>query len=139
MPIVAERLLDTSVAVPLLVERHEHHERVFDALGDERVGLAGHAVFETYSVLTRLPPPDRLSPPSAGLLLRTNFATSVHLDADQTASVALALVEHDIAGGAVYDALVGAAAAHHGRRLVTRDARAVDVYRRIGAEVDVIG
>jgi predicted nucleic acid-binding protein len=37
----------------------------------------------------------------------------------------------DIAGGAVYDALVGAAAAQHGRTLMTRDRRAAEIYRRL--------
>jgi predicted nucleic acid-binding protein len=36
-----------------------------------------------------------------------------------------------IAGGAVYDALVGAAAVEHGVPLMTRDRRAADTYRRI--------
>ena len=36
-----------------------------------------------------------------------------------------------IAGGAVYDALVGAAAVEHGLTLMTRDRRAVDTYRRL--------
>lgn len=139
MPTGAERLLDTSVAVPLLVERHEHHRVVFAALGDEEVGLAGHAVFETHSVLTRLPPPDRLAPSSAGRLLAENFRSNAFLSAEQSAAVASSLAEHGIAGGAVYDALVGAAAAFAGRRLVSRDGRAVDVYRLMGAQVDVIG
>ena len=38
-----------------------------------------------------------------------------------------------IHGGAVYDALVGAAAAEHDAVLVTRDQRAVPTYRAVGA------
>jgi uncharacterized protein with PIN domain len=48
-------LLDTSAAIALVVEDHEAHAATFAALKDRRVGLAGHAWFETYSVLTRLP------------------------------------------------------------------------------------
>lgn len=41
----------------------------------------------------------------------------------------------EISGGAVYDALVGAAAREHGLALASLDRRAVDTYRVIGAEV----
>ncbi|HEY7951998.1 MAG TPA: hypothetical protein VID70_03360 [Solirubrobacteraceae bacterium] len=40
-----------------------------------------------------------------------------------------------IAGGAVYDALVGVTAAHHGYRLLSCDRRAEAVYERLGVEV----
>jgi predicted nucleic acid-binding protein len=43
-----------------------------------------------------------------------------------------------VAGGAVYDALVGAAAATHGLPLATRDRRALDIYRAVGAEVKLL-
>ena len=39
-----------------------------------------------------------------------------------------------IAGGAVYDALVGAAAVEHGLTLMTRDRRALDTYRRLNVK-----
>lgn len=139
MPTGAERLVDTSVAVPLLFESHEHHDHVFAALEGESVSLAGHAAFETYSVLTRLPPPDRLSPALVRVLMETNFGSTVFLTPEQSEAVAVALPTHGVAGGAVYDALVGAAAAYNRRELVTRDARAVGVYRQMGATVDLLG
>jgi predicted nucleic acid-binding protein len=40
-----------------------------------------------------------------------------------------------IAGGAVYDALVGLTAAHHGYRLLSCDRWAESVYTRLGVEV----
>lgn len=49
-----ERLVDTSVAISLLVTDHEHHDATVTAIGTDRLGLAGHAAFETFSVLTRL-------------------------------------------------------------------------------------
>ena len=60
MPAVAELpavLVDTSVAVALLVADHEHHVATRSALGTRAAGLAGHAAFETFSVLTRPPAP----------------------------------------------------------------------------------
>ncbi|MFN0155587.1 MAG: PIN domain-containing protein, partial [Gaiella sp.] len=55
-------LVDTSVAIALVTSDHQQHKVVFDALGGRRLGLSGHAAFETFSVLTRLPPPARRSP-----------------------------------------------------------------------------
>jgi len=48
-------LLDTSAAIALIVEDHEAHSVTLNAVGGRRLGLSGHAWFETYSVLTRLP------------------------------------------------------------------------------------
>ena len=42
-------------------------------------------------------------------------------------------------GGAVYDALVAAAAVHHGLPLVSRDQRALDTYRTLGLDVEFLG
>lgn len=47
--------LDTSVAVPLLARRHADHPEVARWRSGRDVVLSGHAVAETYSVLTRLP------------------------------------------------------------------------------------
>src|SRR5450759_2068821 len=72
-------LLDTSAAVALVVEDHEAHAATLEALRGRRLGLAGHAWFETYSVLTRLPAPLRRSPADAGRLLARNFPATAFL------------------------------------------------------------
>lgn len=131
-------LVDTSVAVALVVHDHEHHATVSSAIGGLRLGLAGHTAFETYSVLTRLPPPFRRPPQAIGELLRANFPGSRFLNAEDTAALLEKLPSLGIAGGAVYDALIGAAAAAHGVRLSTRDLRAVDVYRAVDADVEIL-
>jgi len=43
-------LADTSVAVAVVVEDHDHHLATLNAIGNRSVGLAGHAAFETFSV-----------------------------------------------------------------------------------------
>jgi predicted nucleic acid-binding protein len=134
----AERLLDTSAAVPLTVAGHEAHGRTFDALRDAELGLAGHAWFETFSVLTRLPPPARRPSAQVLELMRHNFPRSVLLSAEAARTLQDRIVELRIAGGAVYDALVGAAAVEHGVPLVSRDARAVALYRLLGADVELL-
>ena len=133
-----ELLVDTSVAVALVVADHEHHEATLRALGSRRLGLAGHAAFETFSVLTRLPPPARRTPATVARLLTANFPHSRFLDADAAAAVLAELHTVGIAGGAVYDALVGAAAKEHGIVLATRDRRALDAYRALDVRLEVL-
>lgn len=131
-------LVDTSVAVALLVADHEHHESTFRALGGRRLGLSGHAAFETFSVLTRLPVPARRTPEVVTRLLANNFPESRYLSADGAAALLSRLAGEDVSGGAVYDALVGAAAAEHRLVLVTRDRRALDTYRAFGVAVELL-
>src|ERR671924_708123 len=123
---IPELLVDTSVAVALTVADHEYHEPTFETLGRRRLGLAGHAAFETYSVLTRLPPPARRTSGAAARLLSANFAGTRFLGADESEALLASLADNRVTGGQVYDALVGAAAKHHGIVLTTRDRRAAD-------------
>ena len=131
-------LVDTSAAIPLVLPLHPHHETVFEALVDLERGLSGHAAFETYSVLTRLPLPDRLSPAAAGELLAGTFPETRYLSTRGQRSVQAALIKRGLTGGSVYDALVGATAVEHGLRLVTRDRRALAIYEELGADVLVL-
>ena len=133
-----EVLVDTSVAVALLVMDHELHRTAMATLKGRRVGLAGHAAFETFSVLTRLPPPNRRSPSSVAHALSQNFPATVHVSAEGATRLLQQLEDGRIAGGAIYDALVGYAAVEHRRRLVTADVRATSVYRLLGVEVEVL-
>src|SRR5205823_8648860 len=95
------------------------------------LGLAGHAAFETFSILTRLPPPARRSPSVFGRLIAQNLPMSRYLSDHAAAELLARLGTLGVAGGAVYDALVGAAAVEHRLTLLTRDRRAVDTYRRL--------
>lgn len=134
----ADLLVDTSVAVALVLADHEHHESTSRALEGRSLGLAGHAAFETFSVLTRLPPPARRTPAAVGRLLETNFPHTRFLGGGATARLFAALGSSRIAGGAVYDALVGAAAVASGLTLATRDERALDTYRALAVSVELI-
>ena len=134
----ADVLADTSVAVAVVVEDHEHHAATLRAIGNRRLGLAGHAAFETFSVLTRLPPPARRSPEAVVRLIRANFPSIKYLTASGAEALLPELASVGIAGGSVYDALVGAAAAESGLVLLTRDARALPVYRSLHVDVEVL-
>jgi predicted nucleic acid-binding protein len=131
-------LVDTSVAVALVVSDHRHHDRTREALEGRRLGLAGHAAFETFSVLTRLPPPARRTPATVAKLTAATFPDSLFLGADAARALLSEFEPRRIAGGSVYDALVGAAANEHGCALATRDRRALDTYRALGVRVEVI-
>lgn len=131
-------LVDTSVAVALTLRDHEHHDTTFEALADRPLGLAGHAAFETFSVLTRLPPPSRRTPATVARLLAANFPHTKLLGPEAAAHLLSDLQANGIAGGAVYDALVAATAAEHRLTLATRDRRALDTYRRLGVEAVLV-
>lgn len=131
-------LLDTSVAVAFLVSDHAQHDLVFEALADRDLGLAGHAAFEAFSVLTRLPAASRLSPATAAELLGSNFPHTRFLSPEAADSLLASLSRRSISGGSVYDALVGATAAEHRLPLATRDRRALATYREFSVDVELL-
>ncbi len=125
---------DTSVAVAALDPTHEAHPVCRRALVELHPALAGHAVFETYSVLTRLPVPLRLSAGQAASVLAAAFPEECWLDTIGTRDLRERLARLDIVGGSVYDALVGHAAVANQRALLTRDRRAERTYRSLDVE-----
>lgn len=131
-------LLDTSTAVALVVEDHEQHGATLERLRGKRLGLAGHAWFESYSVLTRLPGGRRRSPADAVRLLTQNFPASVFLTETASRELTTELARLQISGGAVYDALVAAAAREHQHRLLSGDLRARSTYEALGVASEVI-
>ncbi len=130
--------VDTSVAIPLLVQTHRAHSTVVDWWGGRSVALSGHALVETFSVLTRLPGDIRLTPVDAAQLLSTRFAAPLLLDSDDAAQLPGLLADFGVAGGAVYDAIVGLAAARNHCSLATRDARARLTYAAIGVDIELV-
>lgn len=130
--------VDTSVAVPLLVRSHQHHTEVVSWWDGQELALSGHALAETYSVLTRLPGDARLAADDAARLLDVRFTTPLVLSAAHARKVHATLSRIGIAGGAVYDGLVALAAKEHGTPLATRDARARGTYDAVGVEVIIV-
>lgn len=132
-------LVDTSVAVALVLSDHEAHPSTVAAVDGLRLGLAGHAWFETYSVLTRLPPGARRSPSVVSGILQADFPATVFLADGQAASLRREIASLGIAGGAVYDALVGLTARAHSMVLLSRDQRARSTYESLRVDVRLIG
>lgn len=98
-----------------------------------------HAEIETYSVLTRLPPPFRAQPSVvADYLRRRHPGPRLVLPPSARGILVERLASDGLTGGVVYDALIAATAAHHDHPLVTCDQRAVQVYERVGAAFELI-
>jgi predicted nucleic acid-binding protein len=131
--------LDTSVAVPLLVKTHAAHETVVRWWAGREIALCGHALAETYSVLTRLPGDLRMAPADTARLLKDRFSPPLLLGPETARHLPDVLSRMEIAGGAVYDAVVALAAVEHKADLATRDARARDTYEKVGARVFIAG
>lgn len=131
--------LDTSVAIALLVQTHRAHADVVRWWNGREVALAGHALVETYSVLTRLPGDLRLAPADAARLMTERFAAPYVLGSEVYERLPEVLSRLGIAGGAVYDALVAYAVVEHGATLATRDVRAKATYDTVGARTVIAG
>ncbi len=127
------------MAIPLLVATHKSHDAVRRWWNGQEVALSGHALAETYSVLTRLPGDLRLAPADAARLLADRFVAPFLLRARTARRLPEVLSGLGIAGGAVYDAVVALTALEHGAALATRDARARDTYEAVGVRVVVAG
>ena len=73
-----------------------------------------------------------------GRLLADNCPATRFLDPAATRELPERLPALRIAGGRVYDALVGATARHHGLPLATRDERAVATYRALDVDLELV-
>jgi predicted nucleic acid-binding protein len=123
---------DTSLVIAAFASWHESHEAARRTL-DGGLRLIEHCALETYSVLTRLPPPHRTSGSIVRDFLETRFPQPfLRLSARGYKDFILGLPDHGVTGGTAYDALVAATAAGSGAELVTCDRRAMPVYERYG-------
>ena len=111
-------LPDTRCMIAAVCSWHEHHEAAAAEIerrlaGRAKMVVAAPALVEAYAVLTRLPAPHRLSPETALTLLQNNFlklATTIALDAKSYRALLLEAPKRNLAGGRIYDAVVGACA-----------------------------
>lgn len=129
---------DTSLVVAAFASWHQQHEPA-RALLDKGLHLIEHCALETYSVLTRLPPPHRCSGEVVRDFIRARFAPPLLcLDADAYREFVLELPTHGITGGAAYDALIAATAAACRMELVSCDQRAVGIYEAYGVRATLL-
>lgn len=93
---------------------HEHHAAAASEIETrlnrgERLIVPAPALVETYAVLTRFPPPHRLSPVDAWTLVEANFVEDcriVALTENAYLSVLRRLARQAVGGGRTYDAMM---------------------------------
>ena len=132
-------VVDSSVVIAGFASWHENHKAAQEVLA-ESPRLVAHAALESYSVLTRLPPPHRapaslvhefLEEAFPGAWLTLPPASHRRLIAD--------LTEAAVTGGAVYDALIASVASSHKATLASCDHRAQRTYEAVGVAVQFVG
>lgn len=129
---------DSSLAIAAFASWHERHEEANRAVTAD-VRLIAHCAIETFSVLTRLPPPHRVRPPVVRDFLAERFQKPlVALESDRYRALIPRLVELGITGGAAYDAVVAATAVAAGATLMSCDVRAATTYQRFGVDFRLI-
>jgi len=122
---------DSSVTIAALLNDHPAHDAAADALALCNTTIA-HVAIETYSVLTRLPGPDRVDAATAATVLDKRLpATYATLDASKYSKAPARLAAAGISGGATYDGLIALTALEHDLEIVTRDRRAERTYRAL--------
>lgn len=140
-------LPDTSCMVAAVCSWHEHHASAADEIErrlsrGETMVVAAAALIETYAVLTRLPPPHRLSAADGLALLEANFLAVqiVALDENEYGTLLRRAPGHGIVGGQIYDAVIAACgSAASIAALLTFNARHFRPFAAPGMEVVVPG
>jgi predicted nucleic acid-binding protein len=130
------KAVDSSVVIAAFASWHEHHAVARKALAD-RPRLIAHAAVESYSVLTRLPPPHRAQPSIVHAFITERFAEPFLTLSEAGYQELLATVAAgQILGGPAYDALIAFTAAEHQATLQSLDHRAAPTYEAVGATVE---
>jgi predicted nucleic acid-binding protein len=114
-------LPDSDCLIAVLSASHPFHEEARSEVrrrlaADEQLMLASDTIIQAYSVLTRLPRPMRVSPRNAWALIQgfRGPAPVLRLSAERVDSALSRAIVAGIAGGAIHDYLIAAAAAHAG-------------------------
>ncbi len=140
--------LDASVIVAGLLSWHQRHEAAVAALmelleRDARLVLPVYSLVEAYAVMTRLPPPHRLSPKNAFEILSGSLrgrCTLVSVESAEAWALIGDLSERSVAGGMTYDALITAAARRGGAsRILTLNRNHFERVKAKGLRISVPG
>jgi predicted nucleic acid-binding protein len=131
--------VDSSIAIAAILADHQAHDSAEDVLSRSATTIA-HVAAETYSVLTRLPPPRRLDAVRAAAIIDARLpSVRVALEADaRETSVLERLAAAEVSGGATYDGLIGLTALQHDLELMSRDRRAARTYRALGVRFQLL-
>jgi predicted nucleic acid-binding protein len=130
------KAVDSSVVIAAFATWHEHHALARKAMSS-RPRLVAHAAVESYSVLTRLPPPHRAHPSIVHAFMTERFTEPFLTLSEAGYQELLATVAAgQILGGPAYDALIALTAAEHQATLLSLDQRAAATYEAVGATVE---
>jgi predicted nucleic acid-binding protein len=130
------KAVDSSVVIAAFATWHENHAIARKALA-ERPRLVAHAAVESYSVLTRLPPPHRAHPSIVQAFLSERFGQPwLTLSEAGYRALLNTAAARQITGGPAYDALIALTAAENQATLVSLDRRATTTYESVGAAVE---
>ncbi len=130
--------VDTSVVVAGFASWHEGQGPAAAILA-KGPRVPAHVLVETYSVLTRLPPPHRAPADIVVAFLAQRFRQApLTLEPRAWLTLLEKVVEFGVTGGAVYDAVIAASARQAGATLFTRDRRATAVYERMGVRYELV-
>lgn len=130
---------DTSVLVASFASWHEHHDLAFAAVG-RLDGVIAHCLLETYSVLTRLPAPHRMSAGVVSKYLEATFGRHAlfGLPPDEQRKLVKTCASQGVSGGSVYDAVIAATCARANAKLLTLDVRARQTYAALAVQHELI-
>jgi Predicted nucleic acid-binding protein, contains PIN domain len=146
--VVPATALDTSVIISGVLSWHEHHQAASAALlnlleSRSEIVLPLHTLVESYSVMTRLPPPHRVSSRDAVDILEGSFrdrSTLIGLAGNEGWDLIKNLDHSSITGGMSYDGLILACAMKGGaQRLLTFNRAHFERIRNKGIEIVVPG
>jgi predicted nucleic acid-binding protein len=130
------KAVDSSVVIAAFATWHEHHALARKAMSN-RPRLVAHAAVESYSVLTRLPPPHRANPSIVHAFITQRFTEPFLTLSEAGYQELLANVAAgQILGGPAYDTLIAFTAAEHHATLLSLDQRATATYEAVGATVE---
>ena len=129
---------DSSVLVAAIAAWHPRHAVAHDRVDTGVRSLAGHVLVETYSVLTRMPTPQRLPSHIAADAITRLRERVITLRASDYAQLMRLLAVAGVTGGAVYDAVVAFTAKRHDLSLLTMDARAAPTYEAVGVRYELL-
>jgi predicted nucleic acid-binding protein len=131
--------VDTSVVVAGFATWHEAHAAAAAVLS-RKPRIPAHVLVESFSVLTRLPPPHRAAASLVAAFLSARFADPpLVLPAPEYNGLVEKAARAGLAGGGIYDALIAATVRAAGATLLTRDARARAIYDRMGVKYEIVG
>ncbi len=130
---------DTSVLIAAFARWHDAHLLATAAL-TRTDALIDHVAVETFSVLTRLPPPRRAPPGLVAEFVEHHYPAGTPRFATAGSEVVLRTArDNGIAGGAVYDLVVAMSAAAADATLISLDRRAAATYEAAGSPFQLLG